>query len=54
MANTNPKEINHIGVSISGPDIEEAIDWYKKIFGFKVIAGPVTIPAPCFRGIIGP
>jgi catechol 2,3-dioxygenase-like lactoylglutathione lyase family enzyme len=54
MANTNPKEINHIGVSISVPDIEEAIDWYKKIFGFKVIAGPVTIPATCFRGIIGP
>jgi catechol 2,3-dioxygenase-like lactoylglutathione lyase family enzyme len=45
MASIKPKEINHIGLSISVPDIQEAIDWYTKIFGFKVIAGPDTIVA---------
>ena len=30
--------LNHVGVSV--PDIEAAIEWYGKIFGFELIAGP--------------
>jgi hypothetical protein len=32
MENTNSGKINHIGVSISVPDINDGIEWYKKIF----------------------
>lgn len=33
--------MNHVGVSV--PDIEAAIDWYRRIFGFSVIAEPVEV-----------
>jgi catechol 2,3-dioxygenase-like lactoylglutathione lyase family enzyme len=36
MANVYPysKEINHIGVSV--PDLDKALDWYKKILASKL------------------
>ena len=32
---------NHVGVSV--PDIDAAIDWYSKLFGFVVIAEPAEV-----------
>lgn len=32
---------NHVGVSV--PDIDAAIDWYSRIFGFTVIANPAEV-----------
>ena len=32
---------NHVGVSVS--DIEAAIDWYSKVFGFVLIGGPAEV-----------
>jgi catechol 2,3-dioxygenase-like lactoylglutathione lyase family enzyme len=53
MTNTNASKINHIGVSISVPDINDAINWYKKIFGFTLIRGPETIVADdSIRGLV--
>lgn len=33
--------INHVGVSV--PDIDAAIDWYGRLFGFTLIAAPVEV-----------
>ena len=53
MANIDASKINHIGVSISVPDINDAINWYKKIFGFTLIRGPETIVADdSIRGFV--
>jgi catechol 2,3-dioxygenase-like lactoylglutathione lyase family enzyme len=53
MANTDASKINHIGVSISTSDINDAINWYNKIFGFTLIRGPETIVADdSVRGLI--
>ncbi len=53
MANTDASKINHMGVSISVPDINDAINWYKKIFGFTLIRGPETIVADdSIRGLV--
>jgi catechol 2,3-dioxygenase-like lactoylglutathione lyase family enzyme len=38
-----PKIINHIAISV--PDLDRAIKWYKEVFGFYLIAGPVEIIA---------
>lgn len=35
MANS---ALNHVGVSV--PDVEAAIEWYSRLFGFELIAGP--------------
>lgn len=35
--------LNHVGVSV--PDIDAAIAWYRKVFGFTVIAEPATVEA---------
>jgi len=32
---------NHVGVSV--PDIDAAIDWYQRVFGFVLIAKPVLV-----------
>ena len=37
------KTINHIAVSV--PDLDKAIKWYKEVFGFKVVRGPVEFEA---------
>jgi catechol 2,3-dioxygenase-like lactoylglutathione lyase family enzyme len=36
-----PKIINHIALSVT--DLNSAIKWYKEVFGFSVINGPVEI-----------
>ena len=33
--------LNHVGVSV--PDIDAAIDWYARIFGFVLIGGPAEV-----------
>jgi catechol 2,3-dioxygenase-like lactoylglutathione lyase family enzyme len=33
--------VNHIGVSVS--DLEKAIDFYKEVFGFNIIKGPINV-----------
>jgi catechol 2,3-dioxygenase-like lactoylglutathione lyase family enzyme len=38
-----PKALNHIGISV--PDLDKAIKWYKEIFGFDVVRGPVEFVA---------
>lgn len=35
--------INHKAVSV--PDLEQAIIWYKEVFGFTIIKGPVEFVA---------
>jgi catechol 2,3-dioxygenase-like lactoylglutathione lyase family enzyme len=36
-----PKIINHIALSVA--DLNSAIKWYKEVFWFSVINGPVEI-----------
>ncbi len=38
-----PKTLNHIAISV--PDLDKAIKWYKEIFGFDVVRGPVEFVA---------
>ena len=53
-----PKTINHIAISVH--DLDEAIKWYKEVFGFYVIAGPVkfvvddSLTGRAVRDIHGP
>lgn len=35
--------ITHVGLAV--PDLEKAIDWYEKILGFELIAGPYFFDA---------
>ncbi|PRX55370.1 VOC family protein [Flagellimonas meridianipacifica] len=35
--------INHVGLTVS--NIEEAIDWYSRVFGFELIIGPLPLQA---------
>lgn len=37
-----PIAFSHIGLSV--PDVNKAIEWYSKVFGWYHIAGPMTIP----------
>jgi catechol 2,3-dioxygenase-like lactoylglutathione lyase family enzyme len=52
-----PRALNHIGLTV--PDIEAAIAWYGRLFGFRLIMGPrVLAPAAAATGetrhILGP
>jgi catechol 2,3-dioxygenase-like lactoylglutathione lyase family enzyme len=38
-----PRTINHIAVSVS--DLDKAVKWYKEVFGFTVVNGPVEFEA---------
>jgi catechol 2,3-dioxygenase-like lactoylglutathione lyase family enzyme len=38
-----PRTINHIAVSVT--DLNRAIKWYKEVFGFTVVNGPVEFEA---------
>lgn len=40
-------EVNHVGVTVS--DIDAAVEWYKKVFGLELMAGPMD----CSRHTIG-
>jgi len=41
MSKTMAHCFNHVGVSV--PDIDAAITWYERIFGFVLIASPVEV-----------
>jgi catechol 2,3-dioxygenase-like lactoylglutathione lyase family enzyme len=41
MTKTMAHCFNHVGVSV--PDIDAAIDWYERLFGFVLIAKPVVV-----------
>ena len=43
MADLFPRVITHVGVTVT--DIEKAIGWYREIFGFQLLAGPVDLVA---------
>ena len=36
-----PRGLAHVGLTVS--DIEEATEWYQKVFGFNVVMGPTTL-----------
>ena len=36
-------EITHIGLAV--PDLDQAISWYGKVFGFHILAGPFEFDA---------
>ena len=36
-------KITHIGLSV--PDLDRAIDWYNKVYGFYILAGPFSFDA---------
>ena len=38
-----PRTINHIAVSVT--DLDKAVKWYKEVFGFNVVNGPVEFEA---------
>lgn len=38
-----PRTINHIAVSVT--DLDKAVKWYKEVFGFTVVTGPVEFEA---------
>lgn len=35
--------ITHVGLAV--PDLDQAIDWYRKVFGFYILAGPFDFNA---------
>lgn len=35
------RSFNHVGLTV--PDLEKAIKWYQKVFGFNLILGPLHI-----------
>lgn len=35
--------ITHIGLAV--PDLDKAIDWYRKVFDFRILAGPFEFDA---------
>ena len=41
MTTTHAHTLNHVGVSV--PDIDAAIDWYSRLFGFVLIAEPAEV-----------
>ena len=41
MAIIFPNVVNHIGISVS--ELEKAIDFYKEVFGFNIIKGPINV-----------
>ena len=38
-----PRAVTHVGINVT--DIEAAIRWYREIFGFQVLTGPVQLVA---------
>ena len=38
-----PRAITHVGITVT--DVEAAIRWYREIFGFQLLAGPVQLVA---------
>jgi catechol 2,3-dioxygenase-like lactoylglutathione lyase family enzyme len=40
---TPPVAMNHVGHTV--PDIEAAVEWYRDVLGFSVVAAPTTVPA---------
>jgi len=38
-----PRAVTHVGITVT--DIEAAIRWYREIFGFQVLTGPVQLVA---------
>ena len=38
-----PKIINHVAISVQ--DLDQAIKWYKEVFGFTIVRGPVEFVA---------
>lgn len=36
-----PRALTHVGLTV--PDITEAMEWYERVIGFDVVAGPVTV-----------
>lgn len=38
-----PRTINHIAVSVT--DLDKAVKWYKEVFGFTVVNGPIEFEA---------
>lgn len=38
-----PRALNHVGLTV--PDIEAAIAWYGRVFGFRLIMGPRRLEA---------
>ncbi len=53
-----PVAFNHVGLNV--PDLDEALAWYQRIFGFKVLLGPyevegnVGLPGQIYVDIAGP
>lgn len=38
-----PRAVNHVGLAV--PDLRAAIDWYGKVLGFELFAGPFDLAA---------
>lgn len=38
MPGLSSRHFNHVGVGV--PDVEAAIEWYRKVFGFRLVSGP--------------
>ncbi len=41
MADNYPRAVTHVGVTVT--DMEKAIHWYRDMFGFQLLAGPVDL-----------
>ena len=57
MSTIAPKLFNHIGIGV--PDVDAAIAWYERVFGFRLISGPNRITSasasgPQARNVLGP
>ena len=41
MSNLYPRVVTHVGVTVT--NMVKAIDWYRTIFGFQLLAGPAEL-----------
>ena len=41
MADRYPSAVTHVGLTVT--DLDHAIRWYREIFGFQVLIGPVDL-----------
>ncbi|USZ73694.1 VOC family protein [Natronosalvus halobius] len=45
---TYPRGLAHVGLTVS--NIDEAVEWYRDVFGFNLVLGPATIENEGFFG----
>ena len=43
-----PRGLAHVGFTV--PDIDAAVEWYRDVFGFNLVLGPLSVENEGFFG----